>query len=554
MKNKKLIIGIAIAVVVAIIATVAVVLVVTGDDDKDSRKKKKSDKETVEQEAPQVDSGNVVATCGDYEVTAGEYSYFYMSLYKQAEATASMYDQYYPGMGAQYFDYTKDPAEQTCQEGNLPEGVVTWADYFSYCAPERAVLVKMLCDEAVAAEKDGFKISDKEKAALQASIDETIDAYRQQADSQDYKLDNYLEKTFGAYVTEALFRELLEKEYVAELYLAWYQETAASNIKDADVEAYYNDHKADLDIVAIRVFGISYASGYTADEARERAESFVEDLNSGKSFAELAIEYSPEAQKSSYENDSATLMNYQTKGDLESIYTGLGEWAFEDGRRASDTFIMNLASANAYFVIAIEAPATRNVTPTSVAVRHILIEVAKTTTADDGSTVGLPAEIIELNKTNARAKVDEILEKLAEKGNTEEAFIELVATYTNDPGSISNGGLYDNINYQTNFVTEFLDWSIAPHNEGDIEVIETTYGYHVMYYVGGDTTPVWKSEIRATLGAEAYEGYYATLAEDIRNNIERSEDDIDEVREKAENIVALMVQENAAYASMTSYY
>ena len=548
MKNKKLIIGIAIAVVVAIIATVAVVLVVTGDDDKDSRRKKKSDKETVEQEAPQVDSGKVVATYGDYEITVGEYNYFYMSLYNQAKSTAEYYDQYYQGMGSQYFDVTVDPAEQICQESDLPEGVETWADYFAYCAPERAVLVKTLYNNAIDAEKDGFKLTAEEKASFQTNIDETIETYKEYADEFDITLDEYFEQSFGEYVTEALFRELLEKEYVAELYLAWYQETAASNIKDADVEAYYNDHKADLDIVAIRVFGISYASGYTADEARERAESFVEDLNSGKSFAELAIEYSPEAQKSSYENDSATLMNYQTKGDLESIYTGLGEWAFEDGRKVSDTFIMNLASTNAYFVIAIEAPATRNVTPTSVAVRHILIEVAKTTTADDGSTVGLPAEIIELNKTNARAKVDEILEKLAEKGNTEEAFIELVATYTNDPGSISNGGLYDNINYQTNFVTEFLDWSIAPHNEGDIEVIETTYGYHVMYYVGGDTTPVWKSEIRATLGTEAYEGYYATLAEDIRANVERSEDDIDEVREKAEKIVALMVQENAAHA------
>ena len=554
MKNKKLIIGIAIAVVVAIIATVAVALVLTGDDDKDSRKKKKSDKETVEQEAPQVDSGNVVATCGDYEVTAGEYSYFYMSLYNQAESTASMYDQYYPGMGAQYFDYTKDPAEQTCQESDLPEGVVTWADYFSYCAPERAVLVKMLYDEAIAAEKDGFKISDKEKAALQASIDEIIESYRQQADSQDYKLDNYLEKTFGAYVTEALFRELLEKEYVAELYLAWYQENIGDSVGEDQIEEYYNEHREDFDVVAIRVFGISYASGYTADEARERAESFVEDLNSGKSFAELAIEYSPEAQKSSYENDSATLMNYQTKGDLESIYTGLGEWAFEDGRRASDTFIMNLASANAYFIIAIEAPATRNVTPTSVAVRHILVEVSKTATDCEGNVVNLPSETIELNKVNALEKANEILEKLAEKGNTEEAFIELVKTYTNDTGSVSNGGLYDGINYKSNYVTEFLDWSIAPHNEGDIEIIETTYGYHVMYYVGGDTTPVWKSEIRATLGEEAYEGYYSTLTEDIRNNIERSEDDIDEVREKAENIVALMVQENAAYASMSSYY
>ena len=503
-----------------------------------------------------------VAEYGDYKVTVAEYNYFYMSLYKQAESTASMYDQYYSGMGSQYFDSTKDPAEQTCQEGNLPEGVVTWADYFSYCAPERAVLVKMLYDKAMAAGKDGFKISDSDKAALQASIDETIESYRQQAAAQDYALNNYLFKTFGEGVTEKLFRELLEKEYVAELYLAWYQETATENVKDADVEAYYNEHKAELDVATLRFFGISYAEvkegsedpQYTKEEAKARADEFCAKLAEGGSFKELAIEYAVPSDKEDYKEDSATLMKYQKKADLEGISEGLGEWAFSADTKKNDTKIIDLESSKAYFVIMLEEVATKNVTPTSVAVRHILIEVAKTTKADDGSTVDLPAETIELNKTNAQAKVDEVLAKLAEKGNTEEAFIELVSTYSQDPGSTTTGGLYEGINYTSSYVTEFLDWALADHEKGFIETIETTYGFHIMYYVGGDTTPIWSSEIRNLLGTNAYEEYYGDIAKLIREGTTRNNTIINFFKKRTEEIVDLMVQENAAYASYGSYY
>ena len=543
MKNKKLIIGIAIAVVVAIIAAVAVVLVVTGDDDEDSRKKKKSDKEKVEQHVEQngeqPEAGPVVATYGDFEITAGEYNYFYMSLYNQAVSIAKQYDQYYPGMGSQYFDVKVDPADQQCQEANIPENIVTWADYFAYNAPERAALVMKLYDDATstATQNQGFSLTADDKNKIDDAINTAIEEYESEAKDLDITLDEYFEKMFGEYVTEALFRELLEKEYVAEHYLAWYQENIGNSISDDEVDEYYNEHRDEIDVVTIRVFGVSYASGYTADEAYERLENFVEELNNGKSFAELAIKYSPEAQKESYEDDSATLMKYQTKAGLEAISTGLGEWAFAAGTKVNDTKIIELESKQAFFVIMLERTAEKNVTPTSVGVRHILIEVAKTTEAENGSTVALPAETIEMNKQNAFAKAQEVVSLWQENGATEQAFIDLVSLYTNDQGSLSNGGLYDGINYTSNYVTEFLYWSLASHNEGDVEIIQTTYGYHVMYYVGGDTTPVWSSEIRNTLGTEAYEEYYLDMAQDIRENIERDEESIDELREKAEEIV-----------------
>lgn len=500
-----------------------------------------------------------VAKYGDYKITVAEYNYFYMSLYNQAKSTADQYDQYYSGMGSQYFDTTTDPAEQNCPEADLPEGVVTWADYFAYCAPERAFLVKTLYDRAKSDEaaKAGFAISAEDQTSLESTINETMESYRQQAAAKDYAINNYLFKTFGEGVTENLFRELLEKEYVAELYLSWYQENATSNVNDADIEAYYTDNKADLDVVSVRVFGVSYAEveegsedpQLTKEEAMAQAEEFAAKIAEGAEFTELAKEYAVPSAKEDYNEDSATLMKYQKKADLESISEGLGEWAFAADTQAKATKIFELEANQAVFVIMIETPAAKNETPSSVAVRHILIEVPKTTEADDGSTVDLPAETIEVNRTNALATVDKVRAELEEKGNTEEAFIELVSTYSNDTGSTTTGGLYEDINYTSSYVTEFLDWSLGDHDEGEIDVIETTYGYHIMYYVGGDTTPVWSTEIRDTLGTEAYEEYYLGLAKEIREGTSRNDTICNFFVKRTEEIVAAIVSNNASYAS-----
>lgn len=495
------------------------------------------------------------AEYGDYKITVAEYNYFYMSLYNQAANTAQQYDQYYSGMGATYFDTTKDPAEQTCQETDLPEGVVTWADYFAYCAPERAFLVKTLYDKANSdeAKAAGFTISADDQTKIDTSLNEQMDYYREQATAQDYALDNYLFKTFGEGVTEELYRDLLKKEFVAELYLTWYQEDASANVTDADIEAYYLENKADIDVCTIRVFGISYAEvnedsddpQYTQEEAEALCDDFMAKIADGAVFTELAVEFALPSQKADYADDSVTLMKYQTKSSLEGISEGLGDWAFAAERVARDTYKLHLENSKAYFVIMLETAASKNDTPTSIDVRHILIEVPKET--EEGSA--LPEETIELNKTNAYAKAEQIVQQWKDAGATEQAFIDLVATNTNDTGSASTGGLYEGINSSSSYVPEFLDWALAEHTAGDVEIIETTYGYHIMYYVGGDTTPKWQSDIRSTVGANAYEDFMLELAQQIRDGVVRKEAVCNFFVKRTEDIIDRLVQASSSYSS-----
>ena len=53
-----------------------------------------------------------------------------------------------------------------------------------------------------------------------------------------------------------------------------------------------------------------------------------------------------------------------------------------------------------------------------------------------------------------------------------------------DTGSNTNGGLYEDV-YPGQMVTAFNDWCFdSARKSGDTGIVETTYGYHVIYYVG----------------------------------------------------------------------
>ena len=70
--------------------------------------------------------------------------------------------------------------------------------------------------------------------------------------------------------------------------------------------------------------------------------------------------------------------------------------------------------------------------------------------------------------------------------------------YSADPGSNTNGGLYEELTKGTNFVEPFKNWYLdASRQVGDVELVQTDYGYHVMYF--SSSTPIWEYEVNAAV-------------------------------------------------------
>ncbi len=114
-----------------------------------------------------------------------------------------------------------------------------------------------------------------------------------------------------------------------------------------------------------------------------------------------------------------------------------------------------------------------------VDVRHILIMPQGGATDSSGSTT-YSEEEWEACRQEAQALYDQWLAGDA----TEESFAQLAAEHSAD-GSAVNGGLITDIT-QGRMVQTFNDWCFDPAREyGDHGLIRSEYGYHIMFFVGG---------------------------------------------------------------------
>lgn len=493
------------------------------------------------------------ATYNEEKLTVAEYNYYYMSLFNRAVSISQQYDQQYQGYGSSYFNTTVDPSEQDYPGEDAPENVKTWADYFKHTASESGLLMKSLysASQSEEAKAKGFALTDAQKKEMETQVSEAMEQLKENAENEDFSVDNYISKVCGEGLTEESYKELLERDMIAQYYNEWFQENAKAEISIDEVNTYYEAHKADIDVAAIRYFSVSYAEAtegstdpvYTKEEAKARADQFIAKVTDEASFIAAAKEFAPASMKDAYADDSATLQKNITKTALTQISADFANWTFDANRVAGNIASFDIESQKAYYIAYIVTPSAKNTDVASADVRHILVQAE--TKAEDGSTPLSDAQI-EQNFAKAKTEADAILAEWKAGEATDTSFAALATAKTDDTGSKETGGLYEDITAESQYVPEFLDWSLAPHKAGDTGIIKTTYGYHIMYYVGADTTQKWESDVRTAIATETYNTWFDGLYDDITKNTVRSEKIIDFFAERTEEFVANYVKSSAS--------
>ncbi len=115
----------------------------------------------------------------------------------------------------------------------------------------------------------------------------------------------------------------------------------------------------------------------------------------------------------------------------------------------------------------------------NINVRHILIQ-------PEGEQSEWTDESWVAAEAAAQAIYDEWL-----KDPSEESFATFATDNTTDPGSKETGGLYEEV-APGDMVAEFNDWCFDPERQvGDHGIVKTSYGYHIMYFVGQTETRAW---------------------------------------------------------------
>ena len=227
-------------------------------------------------------------------------------------------------------------------------------------------------------------------------------------------------------------------------------------------------------------------------EARENGFTLSEDVVAH--LAELPEQM--ETMAASYGYDSVKAM---LEADMSAVCDEAGYMAFVQTNMVAgqyldsiyDTLVPTMEEIESYYT---EHEAELNeqgiVKDGSITVdaRHILISPQGGTEDAEGNVTYSEAEW-----EACRAKAQEILDQWKKDGATEEVFAQLAMEHTEDPGSMSTGGLYVDI-YEGQMVEPFEDWCFdASRKTGDIGLVKTNFGYHIMYFV--ESREVWISNV-----------------------------------------------------------
>ncbi|MEA4823438.1 MAG: peptidylprolyl isomerase [Clostridiaceae bacterium] len=420
-----------------------------------------------------------VATVGDENYSVAEYNYYFYTAY------LTTYNNFYNTYG-DYTSYILDK-EKPLNEQQYSEDL-TWADYFKESALSNMRNVAMLCAEA---EKAGFSFNEEQQTELK----NMIDAAGTTASYYGYSTAAYLSSAYGSGMTEKIFERCVTMSYTAEIYAQSIIDTMTYT-KD-QLQARYDADPNNYDTISFHMFLVPsvVAEGGTEEEAmaaaKVNADEMAANVKTTAEFAEYVRKLCSEDDLANYEDDNATIQHY-IKYSAVSSYE-FGDWLFDTARAAGDTYVA-AASGGYQVVMFLDREDTHY---NLVNVRHILIapETDETTGAATDETWAA-----------AEQKAEQLLADWKAGEATEDSFATLANENTADTGSNSTGGLYENV-YKGQTVSAFNDWCFDESRvAGDTGIVKTTYGYHVMYYIGegGD---YWTSVLTSELQSEDYSAW-----------------------------------------------
>lgn len=285
-------------------------------------------------------ANQVVATCGDYEMTNVTLSYYYWQLYNSA---LNSYGSYV----TMFFDPSQSLATQMLDETH------SWQDMYL----EQAVTsFQQNATLATLANAEGITLSEEQESYLTT----LRDSITQAAEANSFaSADELIQLDFGPYASVDSYLEHARMTFLAQAYLE--EKFQNLDYTEADVEAYYDENaetyaadgveKDDTKLIDIRHILIQPTADADAEvdesgnvvwteenwaAAEAEAEELLAQWKAGEateeSFAELAKEHSVDG--------SASNGGLYTGVYPGQMITEFNDWCFADGRQVGDTGIV----------------------------------------------------------------------------------------------------------------------------------------------------------------------------------------------------------------------
>ena len=423
------------------------------------------------------EKNTIALTVGDHEINSVEMNYFYM------DAVNNFYSNY--GSYAAMFglDLTKPLNEQFLDE----EAGVTWADDFMNSAKETAASIYAMADAAEAA---GFTLPEADREALDTNM-ASLDLYATMYGHAD--ADAYLKAMYGNGASKKTYAEYCEKQALASAYYAQYAESLT--YEEADIRAAEAENFNAFSSYSYNTYYLAanrFQTGGTTDENGNTTYS-DEEIAAAAAAAEASAKALTGADIKTAADLDAAIAALEINKDTEAVstantdvlYTSISalyrDWLTGERKAGDVSYFASTTddTVNGYYVVMFQG--VKDNTMVLKNVRHILVTPTHDHAEGEEHAEGETYSAEEL--AAAKATADEILASWQAGEATEESFAALANEKSADGDGVS-GGLYENV-YPGQMVANFNDWCYdSARKAGDTGIVETEYGYHVMYFVG----------------------------------------------------------------------
>ena len=454
----------------------------------------------------------VAATVGEHQLSNADLSYYYIDYVNNY---ANNYSSYLSWFG---IDSTVPLDKQVFNE----ETGETWADNFISQSAGSAQSVFALAD---AAEAEGFELPQEQKDQYDLMAN-NLDSYASIYGYSD--ADAFLKAQYGNGASKDSYMEYYRRSLLASAYQTHHQDSLVytpeqiQEADNADPAKYSSFSYAQYSVPVSRFLtgGTTDDTGATTYTAEEREAAVaaakeaiaplvdssvdsVEALNAAIAAMEINAE-TPDAASTVYTDQARTSINSYLTGWITDASRTAGDvTCVEVPGTVQDENGEDMETINSFYIVLYTG---RNDNKTElVNVRHILVSFEGEAQED-----GTYSDEV---KEAARASAEEILNEWKSGDATEDSFAALAESKSTDTGSNTNGGLYENV-YPGQMVPAFNDWCFdSARKSGDTDIVETTYGYHVIYFVGTTGQSYREYQIVNDLTSTDMDSWYQGLLE-----------------------------------------
>lgn len=444
-----------------------------------------------------IDRNTIAAVTGDHELNSIQVNYYF------TDSVRNMYSQWQSYYGDSTTTYMSlmglDVSKPLDEQFANIEKTETWAERFLKQAIDSAKSEYALYDKAMA--DPDFKLSEDQQAVLDYNL-QMIELYAVYGGYSS--TDKYLQAIYGYGADMESYTEYCTVSSIASAYYSNYAN--ALEYTDAEIRKHEEDKFNDYSSFTYAIYQVKqsdYLKSETASKdeknptytdaekeaALAKAKEIADNLAKSANLTDLDKAISElEINKDAKEKVTSTKYNDTM---YASVLSAVQEWVSNKDRKADDIAVIanetttkdkdgkETKTTSGYYVVHFTSR-NDNLRPLAN-VRHLLVEFEGGKTDSNGNKTYTAAE-----KAAAKNEAERLLKVWKDGKATEQTFIDLVKEHSDDT-SAEDGGLFEDIHRESNYVTNFKNWAIDPDRKvGDTGVIESEYGYHVMYYSSDD--------------------------------------------------------------------